>query len=167
MLSQPPCRTWSFYAQNGSREKKVVEVCFKINSVLGMPPARAVSAGLFLTSWCNFSNFSWSSTKYREVTRPFWDLSRQSLTSSTNWCWMKPSTPSANGSEMSGEQWVMMSNKRSSIWAVACREGRHRKRFKLSKEQFSFFLFKLSWWSQMPNVGGLIWLCLHQWHQNL
>lgn len=72
-----------------------------------------------LTSCSSFSNFSCSSTKYLEVTRAFWDLSRQSLASSTSWCWMNPSTPSARGRAVPGEHSAMMSSSWPSIWAVA------------------------------------------------
>lgn len=72
-----------------------------------------------LTSCSSFSSFSCSSMKYLEVTRPFWDLSRQSLASSTSWCWIKPSTPSARGRVVSGEHSAMMSSSWPSIWAVA------------------------------------------------
>lgn len=71
------------------------------------------------TSCSSFSSFSCSSTKYLEVTRPFWDLSRQSLASSTSWCWMNPSTPSARGRAVPGEHSARMSSSRPSIWAVA------------------------------------------------
>lgn len=76
---------------------------------------------LTCTSCSSFSSFSCSSTKYLEVTRPFWDLSRQSLASSSSWCWMKPSTPSARGRALPGEHSAMMSRSRPSICAVACK----------------------------------------------
>lgn len=108
-----------------------------------------------LTSWSSFSSFSCSSAKYMDVTRPLWDLSRQSLTSSTNWCWMKPSTPSANGREFSGEQWVIISNKRSSIWAVACKHKNHTWRGK-KKSKTRTLSFTLR--NAHNNVSD--WICM-------
>lgn len=71
------------------------------------------------TSCSNLSNFCCNSRKYRDVMRPWWDLSKQSRASSVIWWWVKLSTPSASGRTFSGEWFVIMSCSLSSIWAVA------------------------------------------------
>lgn len=71
------------------------------------------------TSCSNLSNFCCNSRKYRDVIRPWRDLSRQSRASSVIWWWVKLSTPSARGRTFSGEWFVIMSRSLSSIWAVA------------------------------------------------
>lgn len=74
------------------------------------------------TSCSNLSNFCCNSKKYRDVMRPWWDLSKQSRASSVIWWWVKLSTPSARGRTFSGEWFVIMSWSLSSIWAVAYRQ---------------------------------------------
>lgn len=74
------------------------------------------------TSCSNLSNFCCNSRKYRDVIRPWRDLSKQSRASSVIWWWVKLSTPSARGRTFSGEWFVIMSWSLSSIWAVACRQ---------------------------------------------
>ena len=55
------------------------------------------------TSCRSLSNLCCNSKKYREVMRPWWDLSKQSRASSMIWWWVKLSTPSAKGRTLSGE----------------------------------------------------------------
>lgn len=74
------------------------------------------------TSCSNLSNFCCNSRKYRDVMRPWLDLSKQSRASSVIWWWVKLSTPSARGRTFSGEWFVIMSRSFSSIWAVAYRQ---------------------------------------------
>lgn len=74
------------------------------------------------TSCSNLSNFCCNSRKYRDVMRPWWDLSKQSRASSVIWWWVKLRTPSARGRMFSGEWFVIMSWSLSSIWAVAYRK---------------------------------------------